>query len=186
MNQTGYNKLKIQLFTFLVFAFVSLLFGGYYLYIEINEVPLQDQEFTAVNGTIESYAKHPRYYEIVVTEDSLEYSIATIYQQGFDEDLFENNVRIGDNVELICSDYMGSTIFNNSTITQATIYSVKVDDTYYLTYEESLEIYASNSGIDAGVFIILAFSLYPIGGSIYSSIKLRKLKNEKNQNKIIL
>ncbi len=176
-NNTEYKKIKSRLIFCIILVIFSISLSCILFYKNSNKVSLKDKEFQTVIGTIESFRNNPRDYEIEIKEDNIVYRIVTIYKSGFDKDSFEKNVKKGDKIELICSDYMGSTIFENNKVTQASVYSVKVNGKYYLTLETSFRINEKNTGKDLSRFIVLAFSIYAIGCCAYFTYKLSKVKS---------
>jgi hypothetical protein len=175
-NNTEYKKIKSKLIFCIILVIFSIYFSCILFYKNSNKVSLRDKEFTTVIGTIKSFRNNPRDFEIEIIEDNIVYRIVTVYKSGFEKDSFEENVKIGDKIEIICSDYMGKTIFENNKVTQTSVYSVKVNGKYYLTLETSFRINEKDSGNDLSRFIVLAFSIYAIGCCVYFAYKLYKVK----------
>jgi len=152
---------------------VSLIFGGVMLYDDLTVVDLDKRETTLVTGTILSFQNNNREYEIHIEEDDLTYNIHNIYRGGFDLELFEQEVAVGDTIELLVGNYWGSSTFQSEPITSASIYALDSNGTEYMTFQDSINIYYDNKG-SAGPYIVFIFSAYAIGGSIYSFIKMKK------------
>lgn len=158
---------------FITMTVVSLIVGGIMLYNDLRVVDLDKRETTFVTGTIESFQNNSKEYEIHIEEDDLTYNIHNVYRDGFAMLLFEQEVVVGDNIELIVSDYRGSSTFQSEPITAVSIYALDSNSTEYMTFQDSVDIYYENKG-SAGPYIVFIFSAYAIGGSIYSFLKMKK------------